>query len=612
MAKKGTMAAVAVLATCAGTADGRKITLSVKTADLHEFREAARLAVELGANHLTATQIEPSMWAWNVNRHDPYPNWGLQNPTVFKFVVPDELKAYLPEDYARRNLDTLKGRAAILREFGLKASFNGMEPAYLPERVYLDHPEWRGPRCDQARRARSEYYAPCLDNPEMYAIYHKAVVELCRACPFDAFSFLTNDSGGGLCWCEGLYPGRNGPAACRDIPVGLRISRFLSLFQDAACEAGLGNVEADVQSIHPSDMAQALALLKPGQSVNNHTATSAARTVAVGVSGYGDHTFPVFLLPRLGAYARMMQTAQNATDANLGIVFRSLEDKEAIRFVAKWFGKMKPGPAGRADALMDLATEFAGETEEAAGLAEIWDIIERMEERLDHLETGGHVFLLGTVCQRWLTRPFVAFPAELRPEEKTYYRQYQFQAQTEADADNMVDLQANCWLQGYGAANLVEKNAARVLELAGYSIAIADEIAARGGPYAAKAKILSARLRAYRCLVRNACNAVRFQDLMDRTDREKPPVDTSPAIDEQGDIQLYKVNQLVRDEIDNTLELIHLIETTPAKVIETAHAEEFACSMMLEPDLVASLRRKIAIMEAHRRDFLRLYKSYNK
>ena len=63
---------------------------------------------------------------------------------------------------------------------------------------------------------------------------------------------------------------------------------------------------------------------------------------------------------------------------------------------------------------------------------------------------------------------------------------------------------------------------------------------------------------------------------------------------------------------EHTLEFIRLIETTPAKVIDTAPAEEFACSMMLEPDLVASLRRKIAVMEAHRRDFLRLYKSYNK
>ena len=72
------------------------------------------------------------------------------------------------------------------------------------------------------------------------------------------------------------------------------------------------------------------------------------------------------------------------------------------------------------------------------------------------------------------------------------------------------------------------------------------------------------------------------------------------------------MNQLVRDEIDNTLELIRLIDKTPAKVIDTAPSEDFACSMMLEPDLVASLRRKIVVMEAHRRDFLRLFKSYNK
>ena len=89
-------------------------------------------------------------------------------------------------------------------------------------------------------------------------MYFKATKALCEACPFDAFTFLTNDSGGGLCWAEGLYPGENGPYACRAVKMGERISAYLGVFQDAARAAGLGDVAANVDHIGEKDVAQSL------------------------------------------------------------------------------------------------------------------------------------------------------------------------------------------------------------------------------------------------------------------------------------------------------------------------------------------------------------------
>jgi hypothetical protein len=132
-----------------------------------------------------------------------------------------------------------------------------MEPAYLPEQVYRDHPDWRGPRCDQARRARTEYYAPCIDHPQVRAMYVDAVRQLCQAAPFESFNFLTNDSGGGLCWCEGLYPGKNGPMACAKRPIGERIADFLNIFQEGAALAGY---EAEVNVLHVDPVDEAAAL----------------------------------------------------------------------------------------------------------------------------------------------------------------------------------------------------------------------------------------------------------------------------------------------------------------------------------------------------------------
>jgi len=594
----------------------RDVTLAVATKDIAEFRRAAELAKDLGANRLWACQVEPSIWQWNADRRDPYPNWGMRNATVFKFVVPEALRPYLPADYAARNLATLKARAKILGESGLKASFTGMEPAWLPEKAYRDHPSWRGPRCDQARRARGEYYAPCLDDPEVRAMYVEAVAELCRACPFDKFSLLTNDSGGGLCWSEGLYPGRNGPAACKDVPQGERISRFLSVFQEGARAAGLGEIAANVRNIYEGDEARALPALKAGQSVNGRGPGGESLAVSVGLAGdYIDHTFPVWLLPRMVYYAESAQAAQARPEADLAFLFRSLDDIEAVAFVKKWFGRMEPGPAGRYAALTDIAADFVGAAN-APRLVEIWNLVEKATLRHDHFETGGHVFQLGTVHQRWLTRPFVAFPEELTADEKGYYREFQFQAQEESDADNMLDLQAHRWLAGYGGQFLFFRTMQYAIQDVGQAIrlcdALADDLAAEKSGYAPRARLLSKKLRMYRCLMRNADHAVSFQNILDRADRSKAPADASLDIWEQGDVQLVKINQLVRDEIDNTLEVVGLLESTPEPLLWQAPEKSLESVMIFGPDLVRQLRRKVETMENHRRDFLRLYRSYNR
>ena len=82
----------------------RRIKVSANTANLEEYRKLAEFAKDLGATHLGADQIEPSMWQWNADRKDPYPNWSPQRPTLFKYIGPKELEKYLPADYAKRNL----------------------------------------------------------------------------------------------------------------------------------------------------------------------------------------------------------------------------------------------------------------------------------------------------------------------------------------------------------------------------------------------------------------------------------------------------------------------------------------------------------------------------
>ena len=627
MLNKTTVSSVVLASALAGSivnaGEGHKpapqIKVSCPTANLEEYRKVAMLAKELGATHLAADQIEPSMWQWNLDRRDPYPNWSIQRPTLFKYIVPKELKAYLPEEYANRNLEMLRKRVEIIKEFGLKTVFSGMEPAYLPEKAYREHPEWRGPRCDHPRRSRKEYYAPCLDNPEMRRIYVDTVAELCRVAPFESFELMTNDSGGGLCWYPKLYPGMNGPSCCYSVPLATRIVNMLSIFQEGAAKAGLSNVKVNLSRYFRQEEVRAtLPFLKPNQFLMGQNASGKSPRSLIGyMSTHQEHTFPVYCLSRMVKIASQLQTAQEHPEYDMNIVLRGLDEFDTIRFLRKFLKKkITAGQAGVYAALNEFAADLVG-SERAPKLVEAWDLVERAYDALEGFNTGGHLFTLGTVHQRWLTRPLVMFPGELKPEEKNYYRQFQFQAQTEADADNLLDLQGYRWLSGYGAYflynNIYWTSVAPRLSRAANLLSelIPASLDSETKHYL---ELQTKKVQLYQCIAYNALNVIHYQEILDRTDYKRVPVDTTFDAFEQGDEQLYKLERILRDDINNTVRIIRLLESTTEPLLIHASSDDMESVMVLgtRRKLLDDLNRKIDIMENHRREPERLYKSYNR
>ena len=105
---------------------------------------------------------------------------------------------------------------------------------------------------------------------------------------------------------------------------------------------------------------------------------------------------------------------------------------------------------------------------------------------------------------------------------------------------------------------------------------------------------------------------VRIDGYLDEADYNNPPKDWTYVISDQGNVRFYKLTEIVRQEIDNSLELIDILQKAEQPLIAQAASKEFENVMLLGPDLVDQLKKKINIMEDHRRDFERLYKSYNK
>lgn len=216
----------------------KTIVISCPTASTGEFEKLASLGKELGATDLDVSDLPKDRWQW-FDPADPYPNWSMLQPGILKIMVPPPVNSAIPLGNAHRSQKILAERGGILRKYGLKGFFGGCEPMWLPEAIYQNHPSWRGPRTQAPERSRHNYYAPCIDQPEVLSLYRKATAGLCRIVPIEEFNFFANDSGSGLCWDPGLYPGANGPEFCKNRSSTERVNGFMAAIRDGARESGL-------------------------------------------------------------------------------------------------------------------------------------------------------------------------------------------------------------------------------------------------------------------------------------------------------------------------------------------------------------------------------------
>ena len=589
----------------------QKIIFTVLNTDAKEFAEFARQAAEGRATHVTISDLPKSRWQWERDLTDPYPNWGMMVPTLFKVVVPDALKSHLPSDYAAKNLAIVKERAAVLQRLGLRAVFRGKEPAWLPEEVYAKHPEWRGPRVEHPRRARNAYYAPCIDQPAVLALYRDAVRELCRQAPIDDFEFLTNDSGGGFCWSRSLYPGRNGPAWCEAVSHGVRIERFLSTVQAGARDSGC-TVEASMfygaGVIASEEVAAIVAGLSPRQWINGRSPSGTAPTVRVGLHPFYNHMYPVFGVYLPEEMARRLQEAAAdkaaAVELNFSRPDSPVETAIWREFLADPSGR---GLVGRMALLRRVAVRFVGEAL-ADPLVDSWHELQRAVETAQTISPDP-ILMVGAVNQRWITRPFVPFPAELEPEERDYFRRFQFQATSEDEANDLMNLQGFTPIKGYSGGLLASQSVNEVLNRLDRALRGLAHVATTTDRPAAAAELRATEKR-LRCLVslyRTARHAIQYQAILDQTDYSQPLVERT-IYPLEGDQRLRDLQRITRAEIDNTQDLIRQVETAGAtRILLLAPTEAEEDIFLLSPNLVPQLKKKIEIMLRHELDSHRLY-----
>ena len=597
-----------------GTYSFKRIVVGApRIVDIDTFRVIAEAAAGAGATHVTVSGLHAKS-RWEVDDPaDPYAQWTIFNPTVFFFAVPEAMKDIVPADFAERALDSLCQQSEIAASLGLRRAYLGREPHCWPEVLFERHPHWRGPRVDHPRRSRHARFALCVDNPEVLEMYRSAVKKITEAAGgIEVFLIGSNDAGTGLCWAEKLYNNPNGPAACRHRHMGQRVGDLLSSIVAGAGDAGSEAQAFIMAKFSPNELALMAHTFPPNVGLSARPGYS--KQVPT-ITGMGVPT----ILPVIGVTQPigLLESLERANDAGAETLMLSYNDGSDVSIAATLLRRFLDEPTHGLQSRMALLQRVAADEfgkEVAEEIIELWDRIRKGTEAAFQVSLGGSMFRLGILAQRWLTRPLVAFPAELPPEEKDYYRRFQFQANTEAEADDILNTQGIRQVTSRSQAFFVGQTLDGAAGQFSAAARIAVELASKASEEAARMlTALDYRLRTLACLARTFRNVVQFQTLLDESLAElgeEGPREKPWLFEGYGNRQ--KMYDVVRAEVDNTQALIDLIEESPVPVLITADDPAEEDPFTLGPALLEQLRAKIRITIKHWRDFERIYPRPNR
>ena len=427
---------LALAALPAPAAKFSRVVFGSPSVDLADFERFAARARESGATHINIASEDLPWASWQYDTPgDPYPAWVISNTGLLKIVPPSAIREHIPAAYSERVMAILEQRCRVLRKLGLKAAFTTFEPQMLPEAVFRQHPLWRGARVDHPNRSRVSRFAPSIDNPEVLALYREAVAALVKRCPeLEMLSLRTNDSGTGLDWSGGLYSGRIGNTLYRNRSMDTRLRDFFAALQEGA-RAGGGTLEIDILWTREPEPARIAARLGPGMAIENLEGPGATpyKAAAGHLLDYENAFYPVLGIPQPVAFLDGLIQAFRSKAPRLVVSMGDRFHRDLYFRIYDRFRKSPPaGELARLSFLRQAAADEAGEAGADEALA-MWQALDEAAQLAGFLNSGGYVFYLGCVQQRWLTRPFVPFPGELESGEKDYYRRFQFQARTRSE-----------------------------------------------------------------------------------------------------------------------------------------------------------------------------------
>jgi hypothetical protein len=590
----------------------KNIVFGCYTSNLNDFEKFVIQAKEAGATHIQINAEDLPLAYWQMDPPgDPYPAWVISNPGLLKTFIPDALKKYIPNHTANKVCKILEERCNILRKYNLKAAFHTFEPQMLPESVYEDHPDWRGPQVDHPMRSRTPRFSPAIENPEVLNLYTQAIKKFISRCPeLEILYFRTNDSGAGVDWSIGLYNGRNGNTNYKNINMEKRIKDFLSALQKGAQEAG-GTLAVNIYATDEPDSKHIAKGLEENMAIDQYEGPEAGQFKAdVDNLLYYSRPFtPIVGIPCPLDFIEKLELANRSFAPRLFVAIADRQNKDLYMKIYKEFWQSPTIGIIENLQLLRKIAQSEVEAENAEKLFELWVALHEAMKVVSLTNAGGTIFNLGCVQQRWLVRPLVPFPEELKSEEKDYYRQHQFQARSESAADYLLDIQAMRVYTGEGGYRYIHRVIDKTKEYISKALESSKYLEENVDQEQKKTfELLKIRLKAYDYLMNNVLNVVSYQTQLDQLDLSAIKSE-AVAMGSGSSAARLKMLEKVRREIDNTSNLIELLKSQDriGNVIDHAKTKDEEYIRLLGPDLIDQLRKKIKIMNAHWKDYDKIF-----
>jgi hypothetical protein len=593
----------------------RTFILFLSSPDISEFREFTKIAERLkkhGRVQVNVSSQFDNAWFEIPEGGSPWHEYTCKHAALWKFFPHPKIAPFLPADWVRRNQEFLQAKLAALREHGLEAFFWTSEPHFMPEPFFRKYPHLRGARVDHPRRSKVEAFSMCVDHPEALEMIEWMARELKKNVP-ELTGYLVNidDAGSGLCWSNTLYPGANGPEACRHIGIGPRVTALLEAVRRGAGGKGQrlelhlsGNMSRDQQEkIRPHFPTDAY--LHDGHAHN----TAQMAEINTGL----ELQFPIKgLINPLTLYADLERLSEPGVE-KVFLDFRSHYDRgdESMEAIEKTVGFVEeylanPSPSGRMNRIRKLnqsAAQWCGE-EKAHEITEAFMAMEEAFNLCYTIAGRGRVLTphYCGVAIRYITRPLVIKPDLLTPEEEAYFLPYIFNIHENVARNDYIDF------TGTRMPKMSYREGADTIIMDGIQQAIAKLRKAVSafesvtqGDQKKWFERLAVTLRIRISLLRSFHNFYCGQIIRDENaeilcgEPRVPERDFTP-LGERGNLAWKR---LLRDEMDNTNELIRILENGGLDILAHAKDARHTDIFFLEPDVVASLRKKVEIMLNH-------------
>jgi hypothetical protein len=530
----------------------------------------------------------------------PWHEYAAYDRSLSKFF-PDEMVApFIPEELVKKNRQLLLSKVKIIRDLGLNAGYRANEPHFLPEAFFESYPHLRGPRVDHPRRSLQKEFAPCFHQQETRDMYQRMVNTLFKNVPeIHTVHLNMNDAGSGFCWAEWLYSGPNGPVDCKDLSMSERVINLVNIFKNGAGQTG-HDIDIFMWGMYTDSEIEDIVSHLPDNCF--------IRGVEKGnfppmknIGSIAGSAYPVRgIINPYGILRTLNRNIENMPQRySLGFGGAYDRGTERLETVEKVIDIVEDHLANQAEegliptlqVLQKLCVEWAGEESADRLFKAFVDLDEAL--KLKQTAIGGLSTLYWGVSTRHITRPLVIAPERLSPAEEAYFLPHVFNVSMDEARSDYMDI------HGGGHNAIPMASAGRFLSALKKVYTSMEKIT--NAPEQEFLDNMAMALRIYSSVVRSCAN---FNDAQIIRNRNREvlagPIHRPNKIPTwTGDQDLLDFNQIMRDELDNTTELIELLENGGMDLINHASDPALEDTFLLGPDLIENLKQKRKIMLDH-------------